>query len=232
MNTKSLRKFSVSFARAGYSAAGPLPCFVAVALLLSAAPGRAQFGAPQTLQVHDASALHPPAGARVAIVEFADLECPACAHANPLLTSAAANYKLPWVRHDFLIPNHNWSRQAAIIARFFDTKATKSEALGNEYRDYIFANQISIESLADLNAWTQKFAAAHKIAMPFAVDPMGKFAAEVQADSDLGRRTGITQTPTVFIVIGNSKAPPYIQVLNIDQDLYRDIDQALAEAKR
>src|SRR5689334_12295565 len=57
-----------------------------VAVLFAAAPGvRAQFGAPPTTQVHDPAALKPPAGARVAIVEFEDMECPDCANANPLL---------------------------------------------------------------------------------------------------------------------------------------------------
>jgi hypothetical protein len=35
--------------------------------------------------VNDPSALKPPPGARVAIIEFEDLECPDCANANPLL---------------------------------------------------------------------------------------------------------------------------------------------------
>src|SRR3984957_15758138 len=60
------------------------------ALIFSAAAANAQFGAPPTTPVHDASALKPPPGARVAIVEFYDLECPDCARANPLLIQAAA----------------------------------------------------------------------------------------------------------------------------------------------
>ena len=63
--------------------------------------------AQSPIQVLDASGLRPPVGARVAIVEFDDLQCPACAAANPALKAAAAQYKIPWVRHDFLIPGHN-----------------------------------------------------------------------------------------------------------------------------
>ena len=130
----------------------------------------AQFAAPQTTPVHDTSALKPPPGARVAIVEFYDLECPDCARANPLLIEATAKYGIPWMRHDFPLPMHNWSFQAAVNARFFDTKSVR---LGNDYRDYVFANQISIETPADLTKWTQKFAQAHGVALPFAIDPMG-----------------------------------------------------------
>src|SRR5580692_6483072 len=94
------------------------------------------------VKVQDTSALHPPAGARVAIVEFDDLECPYCAEANPLLMQAVARYKIPWVRHDFLIPGHIWSPTAAIYARWFDAKSFR---LGGDYRNQVFANQASIE---------------------------------------------------------------------------------------
>jgi protein-disulfide isomerase len=201
---------------------------LAVALLAIAPEARAQFGAPQTTQVHDASALKPPAGAKVAIVEFYDLECPLCAQTNPTLIAAANQYKIPWVRHDFLIPGHIWSREAAIDARYFDSKSAK---LGNDYRDYVMANQISIETLPGLNQWTQKFAQAHGVALPFAVDPMGKFAALVDADVALGKRTGIEHTPTIFIVASGGHAPAYTEVVDRSK-LFQTIDEMLAAAKR
>jgi protein-disulfide isomerase len=188
---------------------------------------RAQFGAPKTTQVHDASALKPPAGHNVAIIEFYDLECPLCAQTNPQLIAAANQYKIPWLRHDFLIPGHIWSPQAAINARYFDTRNGK---LGNDYRDYIFANQNSIETPVDLRNWTQKFAQAHGVALPFAIDPMGKFAAEIQADIDLGRRIGVEHTPTIFIVASGGHAPPFTEVVDRSR-LFQTIDQVLAETR-
>jgi protein-disulfide isomerase len=180
------------------------------------------------IQVQNVSTLKPPPGARVALVEFDDLECPSCAHFNPVFEQAASKYGIPWVRHDLLIPGHVWSRQAAINARFFDSKDPK---LGSDYRDYIFANQVSIETPSELNERTQKFAASHGIALPFAIDPMGKFGAQVQADNELGLRTGVSSTPTVFVVAANSRGPAFTQVINPDRDLYRLIDQALADTR-
>jgi protein-disulfide isomerase len=204
-----------------------LPSLAAAVILFAAASAHAQFGAPAPgTQVHDASALHPPAGARVAIVEFADMECPACANANPILKAAAATYKIPWVRHDFLIPYHQWSPQATVNARWLDSR---SKALGDEYRDQIFANQASIYNLAVLRQFTEKFAADHHIAMPFAIDPQGKLAAAVKADSDLGMRTGVKATPAVWIVTDHSKGAPYMEVANGMSNLYQLIDQALAD---
>jgi protein-disulfide isomerase len=194
----------------------------AFVLSLAAVPASAQ----TPIQVFDASALHPPAGARVAIVEFDDLQCPACAAANPTLMAAAAKYHIPWVRHDFLIPYHNWSKFAAINARWFDQK---SKAIGDDYRNQVFANQNSIYNPDSLNQFTQNFAKSHGLALPFAIDPQGKFIAEINADSDLARRTGIKSTPTVFIVTSGGKAAPFTQVVNPKQDLYNTIDRAIAD---
>jgi protein-disulfide isomerase len=180
-------------------------------------------------RVLDASALKPPPGARVAIVEFDDLECPMCAHSNPILKAAAAQYKIPWVRHDFLIPGHLWSPIAAVDARWFDLK---SKALGDEYRDAVFANQPYIYNPDVLQQFTQKFAQGHGIALPFAIDPTGKLNAEVQADVQMGMRTGVTHTPTVFIVTAGAGGNSYLEVLDPDHDLYRTIDQAMAQARR
>jgi protein-disulfide isomerase len=197
-------------------------CIAFVALALAGDAARAQ----SPIQVLDASALHPPAGARVAIVEFADLQCPACAAANPTLKAAAANYKIPWVRHDFLIPYHNWSRIAAINARWFDSK---SKALGDEYRDQVFSSQVSIYNPDSLAQFTQKFAQNHSIALPFAMDPQGKIVNDLNADIALGQRTGIKSTPTIFIVTAGSKGAPYTQVLVPATQLYTTIDQAIAD---
>jgi hypothetical protein len=210
--------------------AGLLPAFAAALLLLATTvTAHAQFAPPSPgTQVRDSSALHPPAGARVAIVEFEDLECPDCARANPLLKEAATNYKIPWVRHDFPLPFHNWSFNAAVNARWFDTK---SKALGDEYRDQVFANQVSIVSPDGLRQFTQRFADSHKIALPFAMDPQGSLATLVKADYALGQRIGIEHTPTIWVVTAsNSRGAPFVEVVDRSK-LYELIDQAMDDTK-
>ncbi len=200
---------------------------VSAALLLAAAAAHAQFNPPPTTQVHDPSALKPPPGARVAIVEFEDLECPDCGVANPVLKDAAETYHIPWIRHDFPLPFHAWSFQAAVNARFFDTRSQK---LGDDYRDAVFANQRSIETLDQLRQFTEKFAAGHNVALPFAIDPMGKLAAEVKADFALGQRIGIEHTPTIWIVTNGSHAAPFVEVIDRTK-LFQIIDAAIAETR-
>ena len=169
----------------------------------------------------DTSALHPPPGAKVAIVEFADLECPSCAMDNPVIIQAVEKYHVAWMRHDYPLPQHNWSFQAAVNARWFDTKSKK---LGDDYRNAVFANQASIETKDDLAQFTQKFAEQHGVGMPFVMDPQGRLTAEVKADQDLGNRMGIHETPTAWVVTEHG----YKQVTDF-KNLYSMLDQATAE---
>lgn len=201
---------------------------LSLAVLTLASVAHAQFGAPSPgIQVHDTSALHPPPGSRVAIIEFMDMECPVCASTNPILLEAAAKYKIPLIRHDFLIPYHAWSPIAAVNARWFDAK---SKALGEEYRNQVFANQPTFYNNPELlRQFTQRFADSHHIALPFSMDPQGRLAAEVKADNDLGIRMGINATPTVFVVTAGGKGAPYTQVQRPDLNLYSALDQAMAD---
>jgi protein-disulfide isomerase len=112
----------------------------AAAALFAGAAAHAQFAPPEPgTQVHDPAALRPPAGARVAIVEFEDLECPDCSRANVILKQAATTYHIPWIRHDFPLPFHNWSLFAAVNARWFDKLLAEVKA------DYALGQRIGIE---------------------------------------------------------------------------------------
>ncbi|HUC30740.1 MAG TPA: thioredoxin domain-containing protein [Candidatus Acidoferrum sp.] len=165
------------------------------------------------------SVLRPPKGAQVAIVVFEDLQCPMCRRTAPLVEQASKTYKIPVVRHDFPLPMHNWSYQAAVMARYFDTY---SKSLGNEFRDYIFENQLEVNP-QNLRGFGEKFAAAHKVDLPFVIDPGGKLAAEVNADRDLGNAIKLSHTPTVYVVSNRNPSKPYIEVKDNTQ-LYSTID--------
>lgn len=178
----------------------------------------------QPLQVRDASVLKPPPGAKIALAEFMDLECPVCGHWNPVIKDAVAQYHLPWIHYSFPLPMHNWSFAAAVYAQWFQAK---SYALGIAYRNYIYENQSQIETKNDLREWSGKFAALHKIAMPFVMDPQGKYAAKVKADQVIGNRVGVWYTPTLFIVTNDySHGKNYIQVTN-----FNNLDAMLDEAE-
>src|ERR1700730_8144362 len=169
-------------------------------------------------------ALRPPKGAQVAIVVFEDLQCPDCRRAAPLVEEAARTYKIPVVRHDFPLPMHNWSYDAAIIARYFDTH---SKQLGNDFRDYIFLHQPEITP-PTLRAFAEKFAADRKLDLPFVVDPQGKLAEGINQDKNLGQRVGINHTPTIYVVSNKTQGKPFVEVVDRTQ-LFQLIDAMKSE---
>jgi protein-disulfide isomerase len=201
------------------------PCLILASALLLSVPAFSQFSAPPNsgTPFKDTSMIKPPAGARVAIYEFEDLECPACARAFPIVHAAVDHYKIPLVRHDFPLAMHKWSRDAAITARYIQDKIDPKGA--EEFRRSVFASQTAINSKDDLQRFTQKFFQSHGWPMPFVIDPTGQFAKEVQADYDLGVKIGLTQTPTIFVVTQKN----WIQIIDVNL-LYQTIDTALAQA--
>ena len=171
-----------------------------------------------------ASILKPPKGASVAIVIFEDLECPDCARAAPLVAEASRTYKIPLVRHDYPLPMHPWAYDAAILARYFDTH---SKAIGNEFRDTVFRHQLEITK-ETLRPFAEKFAAEHKIDLPFVVDPEGKLAKLVEADRDLGKQLELQHTPTLYVVSNKRSGTPFVEVVDRSQ-LFQLIDSMKKE---
>lgn len=172
----------------------------------------------------DTSMLKPPKGSKVAIVVFEDLECPQCAKAAPLLHDAAKKYNIPLVQHDFPLRQHPWSLEAAVNARYFDTQSPK---LGDDYRLYIFQNQTFITK-QNLRGITEKWAADHKLTLPFVVDPSGQLTAKVEADRDLGTRIPLDHTPTIYIVNDSGRGAPVTEVTDLTQ-LYEKLDEVMKE---
>ncbi len=164
-------------------------------------------------------ALRPPKGAQVALVVFEDLQCPRCGMVAPLLAQASRTYKIPLVQHDFPLPMHNWSFDAAVLARYFDTH---SKDLGNAFRETVFAHQMEINP-QNLRGFAEKFAAEHQIGLPFVVDPDGKLAGLIRADKELGMSLHVEHTPTIWIVSNKRNGKPYVEVTDTNQ-LYVMID--------
>jgi protein-disulfide isomerase len=122
------------------------------------------------------------------------------------------------------LPFHKWSFDAAVIARYFDTH---SKQLGNQYRDYIFVHQPEITP-ENLRSYSEKFAADHKVDLPFVVDPQGKLAAAVVADRDLGKSIHLEHTPTIYVVSNKTQGKPFVEVVDRTQ-LFQLIDAMKAE---
>ncbi len=175
--------------------------------------------------------LRPPAGSKVALVEFADLECPDCSRAAPLLEEAHKTYHIPVVVYDFPLPQHAWAFDASVFAHFFRTKSTPKNDLETKFRLFIYQNQSAITP-QNLRSYVDKFAQENGVTVPFIVDPQGKLAAQVRAAKDKGIAVNVQHTPTIYVVTSkaNSNGTPFVEVVNRN-DLFSMIDQAIEDTK-
>ncbi len=188
--------------------------------LLALASGTAALAA-------DATVLKPPRGATVAIVMFEDMQCPDCSKAYPVVWEAANAHKVPVVLHDFPLPMHNWAFDAAVWARYFDQI---SPDMGNEFRKFIYSNQIQI-TRDNLLQWAQKFAGENKTAVPSDKDPDGKLADLVKADYLLGQRIGVEHTPTIWVVSNSGVSQPLVEEAKVQEKLGQMIEDMLSKAQ-
>jgi protein-disulfide isomerase len=170
------------------------------------------------------SLLKLPAGAKVAVYEFEDMECPACAYAFPIVHAATAHYNVPLIRHDYPWPFHVWSLNAAITARFIQDQY--SPQLADTFRRDLFANQQRIANKDDLARYTRSWFASHNRNLPFVLDAHGICRNEVVSDHALGDRLNVRSTPCVIVV--TQKDWVVVPFANI-KDLDHTIDMAVAE---
>lgn len=196
---------------------------------LSATPLLAQRAAPPGTgdNLKDIGIFKPPAGAKVAIIEFQDLQCPACAAAFPVVHQAVAHYNIPLIEKDFPLPQHAvlGSLDAAVWARYLQDKVSMKVA--DEYRGAYFAAQQGIQSKDDTLNFTRRFFQSHGLQMPFVADPTGELMKQVEADKALGTRINVSHTPTIIVCNQHE----WVQVTRTSE-LYQTIDELEASAGR
>ena len=197
-------------------------CCTIASFVFMTLPGMTQSSVPanQVSPLKDTRSLKPPAGAKVALIEYEDLECPYCARAFPIVHAAAKRYQLPLQECDFQLAYHPWSHNAAICAHYL--KAKVSPVLAEEYRREVFASQARIASPDDLQNFTASFMAQHGQKLPFVMDPTGQFHREIAETTARGKALAIPETPSLFVVT----ADHWIQVRDVTL-----LDQAIQEAE-
>ena len=95
--------------------------------------------------------------APVTVVEFSDFQCPACAHASPLVEQILASHgdKVRYVRADLpLVSSHPWAFGAAVYGRAVWRQ--KPEAFW-DFKKQVYDNQQSLNSFA-LESFAEGFA--------------------------------------------------------------------------
>jgi hypothetical protein len=120
---------------------------------------------------------------------------------------AAEAKGVPLIVHDYPIPRHSWAFPAAVLARYF---SAQSQALGMDFRSFIFQNQPGLGP-DNLRAFGEKFAANHQQQLPGDVDPDGRLAAQVQADFELGQKIHLEYVPLMFVIARSGDASRAIE---------------------
>ena len=195
----------------------PLRALVCTGLLAVSLPAAAA----------DASALKPPAGAKVAVVVFMDLQSPECARAVPIAWEAANAHKVPLVLHDFPLPRHNWAFDAAVWARYFDQT---SAALGNDFRKFILANQSQI-TRENLPQWSERFGEENKALVTLPNNADGKLAEKVKSDFALGQRVGVEHSFALWVVSNSGVSQPMLDEVKDRDQLNQWIEDMLKKAQ-
>ena len=140
----------------------------------------------------------------------------------PVVHAAAAQHKIPLLRHDYPWSFHIWAFDAAVTARYIEDKLSPS--LADAFRRDVFASQARIANKDDLASFTRTWFQSHNQTMPFVMDPNGACKAKVESDRALGDRVGVKSTPCIFVVTQNRFVPVTVHV----SQLGSIIDSAIA----
>lgn len=145
--------------------------------------------------------------ASVRVVIYQDLECPACAALHQALVQSllpAYGARVRFELRDFPQPDkHPWAYNAAVYARYLDTKNVK---LGLAWRDYCFSHQADITpgNLLDVAA---RFCAPAGITAGQLAQSLSRqdLFARIRTDQALGSNDHLKWTP--YIIVNGTAVP-------------------------
>ena len=168
-----------------------------------------------------------PVNAKVTIVEFADLECPACREAQPVMERLYTDF--PEVRFIFqsfpLTQLHPWAARAA---SYLDCIARGSNEQGFTFISSVYSHQREIESIIrrtgddgkaiiddnEVAGRMKHYAdtSGADVAKTAACAASSETAARVERSASLAQALAVNSTPTLYVNgrhIGNPTAMPY-----------------------
>jgi protein-disulfide isomerase len=168
-----------------------------------------------------------PVIAKVRIDLFSDYQCPSCKGlAEGTLKRIKEDYalkgKIRLVHHDFPLPQHQYAKRAAILA-------SAADRLGkfDQVSEVLFREQPSwsVNGKVDDAVDSVLTPDERKKIREVAKDPA--IAADIDKDVELGKRMGVTSTPTM-VITANSKPNPVVGVVSYPV-ISRYLDSLLAQ---
>jgi protein-disulfide isomerase len=136
----------------------------------------------------------------VRVLIYEDLQCSDCARLREMLDEKLLPRFGKTVRfehRDFPLPKHDWARNAAVAARYFESIRPD---LGLRFRRFVLANQLKITT-ATFNQWLKKFSRKQAQDSDAALAALSnpELQQAVEKDYQEGVARGIAKTPTVLV---------------------------------
>ncbi len=146
-----------------------------------------------------------PAGARVTVHEFADFQCPFCAHAEDTMKQIAKAYgdRVRFVWHDLPLPFHDRALPAARAAR--EARKQKGDTAFWKLHDTLLADRTKL-SRSDLDDDARALG-LDMTKWATALDGDGP-KPEIDADGAAAEKLGLTGTPS-FVIVGTGAKSGY-----------------------
>jgi len=141
-----------------------------------------------------------PANAPVTIVEFADFECPHCAHAMGIVETAVQskyNGKIRLVFKNFPLQGHLWAHSAAVAA---ECVRLQNPGVFWDFANYIYGEQASITP-DNLSQHIDDFAKRNQLDPEALHACMMSQTADQRIAQDMsdGQKAHVVSTPTLFV---------------------------------
>ncbi len=136
--------------------------------------------------------------ATVKLVEFSDLQCPACASFQPVVKDLVEQYgeKLSFEYKHFPLPMHPYAIQAAVAA-----EAAGQQGKFFEFHDKVFENQKTWSNSATPNVFFMQYAEELGLDMQKFKKHMNSSVLkdQVEAQFNEGQEAGVSGTPSFFL---------------------------------
>lgn len=136
--------------------------------------------------------------AKVKVVEFSDLECPACAAAEPYVKKLIVAYpdQVQVIYRHFPLPQHTHSQTVAALA-----EAAGGQGKFWEMHDKLFETQSQWSPMGDATSFFMDLVKQLGLDEAKIKQLMGEdvIKAKVNSDAVEGRSLGVNQTPTFFV---------------------------------
>lgn len=155
--------------------------------------------------------------AKVKLVEFSDLQCPACKAAEPEVKQVLAKYKndLQFVYRHFPLPQHKNGRASATLA-----EVAGEQNKFWEMHDKLFDSQSDWSVLPDPKPYFLELAKSLNLDEEKVKQALDKniFQSKIDEDVSEGQSLGVNSTPTFFV---NGK--------KLKLQSFSDLDTAVAD---